>query len=458
MNQSYRFAMVSLALALSATLVLVGCSKPANQSPLTYHQSPKYHCAMHPSVVSDKPGDCPICGMKLVLIDKPAVTPPAPPTKKTMYRSTMNLNEVSDKPGKDSMGMEMVPFDVEERSENTPAGLATVSIATEAQQRMGLTTGVVEKRALARTVRTSARIVADETRLSRVTVKTEGWVDKLYAATTGQEVKKGDPLLTIYSPDLVSAQQEHLTAMKSGLTNLVASSRRRLALWDISDEQVANLEKTGAVEKTLTLYAPASGYVLERLVLPGQKVMPSEPLLVIGDLSTVWADADIYESDLPYIKVGMQVELTLPYWPDKKFAGKVAFVSPTLDPESRTMKARLEVANPEMLLKPEMFGTANLSYELGDKLAIPEAAVMRSAQQTYAFHDTGNGRLVPMPITVGARNDGYYELLSGLNEGDKVVTSANFLVDSESSMKAALQEMAHESGERKAESTAEHRD
>jgi multidrug efflux pump subunit AcrA (membrane-fusion protein) len=132
-------------------------------------------------------------------------------------------------------------------------------------------------------------------------------------------------------------------------------------------------------------------------------------------------------------------------------------VSPTLDPESRTLKARLEVSNPEMLLKSEMFGTANLSYELGEKLAIPEAAVMRNAQQTYAFHDTGNGRLVPTPITVGARNDGYYELLSGLNEGDKVVTSANFLVDSESSMKAALQEMGHESGERKAESTAEHR-
>jgi Cu(I)/Ag(I) efflux system membrane fusion protein len=153
----------------------------------------------------------------------------------------------------------------------------------------------------------------------------------------------------------------------------------------------------------------------------------------------------------------MPVELTLPYWPDKKFAGKVTFVSPTLDPESRTLKARLEVSNPEMLLKSEMFGTANLSYELGEKLAIPEAAVMRNAQQTYAFHDTGNGRLVPTPITVGARNDGYYELLSGLNEGDKVVTSANFLVDSESSMKAALQEMGHESGERKAESTAEHR-
>ncbi len=431
------------------TLLTIGCSKSDQHSNAVKLQrsSAKYHCPMHPAVVSDKSGDCPICGMRLVPINEPVreqaaqVAATSQPNKRTMYRSTMNPNEVSDKPGKDSMGMEMVPFEVEAPTENTPAGLAAVSITSEARQRMGLTTGVVEKRALARTVRTSARIVADETRLYRVSVKTEGWVDKLFTATTGQEVKKGDPLLTIYSPDLVSAQQEHLTALKSGLTNLVASSRRRLALWDISAEQIAHLEQSGEIEKTMTLYAPASGYVLDRLVLPGQKVMPSEPLLVIGDLSTVWADADIYESDLPNIKVGMPVELALPYWPGKKFDGKVTFVSPTLDPESRTLKARLEVSNPELLLKPEMFGTATLSYELGEKLAIPEGAVMRNARQTYAFRDAENGRLVPTPITVGARSDGYYELLSGLNEGDKVVTSANFLVDSESSMKAALEGM-----------------
>ena len=362
--------------------------------------------------------------------------------KKTIYRSTMNPNEVSDKPGKDSMGMDMVPVEIEEPAEKALSGLAAVSITTEARQRMGLTTGLVEKRALQRQVRTSARIIADETRLYRVTAKVDGWVDKLFTATTGQFVKRGDPLLTIYSPDLVASENEYLTALHSGSTNLMTAARRRLSLWDISDEQIDRLEKTGEVEKTLTLYAPASGWIMERVVLPGQKITAGEPLLIVADLSTVWADADIYEVDLPYVKVGMPVTLSLPYWPDKTFTGKVTFVSPTLDPESRTLKARLEIPNTELLLKPEMFGAATLSYELGNGLAIPETAVMRTAGRAYAFRDAGDGRLVPTPITVGERSDGYYQLVSGLNEGDKVVTSANFLVDSESSMKAAMEAMS----------------
>jgi Cu(I)/Ag(I) efflux system membrane fusion protein/cobalt-zinc-cadmium efflux system membrane fusion protein len=403
---------------------------------------------MHPSVVSDKPGDCPICSMKLVPFDSQGKGNQAEvkaATKKTMYHSTMNSNEVSGKPGKDSMGMDMVPFEVEASTEKTPSGLAAVSITSDARQRMGLTTGLVEQRPLAREVRTSAKIAADETRLYRVTVKVDGWVDKLFTATTGQFVKQGDPLLAVYSPDLLTVQNEYITALRSGSSNLVASARRRMSLWDITDEQIDRLEQTGVAEKMLTLFAPASGWIIERMVLPGQKIAAGEPLLVIADLSTVWADADIYQSDLPYVKVGMPVALTLSYWPDKTFTGKVTFVSPTLDSESRTMKARLEIPNPELLLKPEMFATATLSYELGEGLAIPETAVMRTGRQTYAFRDAGDGRLVPTSIVVGERCDGYYQLLSGLSAGDKVVTSANFLVDSESSMKAALESMASSS-------------
>jgi multidrug efflux pump subunit AcrA (membrane-fusion protein) len=421
-------------------------------------QAAKYHCPMHPTVISDQPGDCPICGMKLVPMSEDAQASRAEPAKKkTMYRSTMNPNEVSDKPGKDAMGMEMVPFEVTEGRESpTMSGLAAVSITPEVRQLMGLKLGTVEKRTLARDVRTSAVIAADETRLHQVTVKVEGWVGELFVAVTGQEVKKGDPLLTLYSPELVSTQEEYLIALKAkdtpGGEALLAATKRRLQLWDISDNQINELEKTGKTQKYMTLYAPASGVVTNKQVLAGQKVMPDESLMTIADLSVVWGDADIYQSDLPYVKVGTPLELSLPYWPGQTFEGKVIFVSPTLDPETRSMRARLEIPNPQRLLKPGMYGDARLFYQRGEKLAIPASAVMFSGKGIYAFKDGGDGRLIPVAIKIGARSDDWYELLDGLQEGDRIVVSANFLVDSESSMKAAIDAMMNSSSTAPADS------
>ncbi|MCX5900029.1 MAG: efflux RND transporter periplasmic adaptor subunit [Proteobacteria bacterium] len=318
---------------------------------------------------------------------------------------------------------------------------------------MGLTFLTVELRNIIKEVRTSARIVPDETRLYRVTTKIEGYVEKLFVNVTGQEVKKGQPLLSIYSPELVATQQELLTALpfaehvshsahesiSSSGKQFVEGARKRLKLWDISDEQIKRLEKTGRVEKFITLYAPATGYVFEKTVLAGQKIMPGEPLLVVADLTTVWAEADIYESDLPYVKVGMPVTLTLSYWPGKSFQGEVSFLNPFLDPQTRTLKARLNIANPELLLKGDMYGDARLSYDLGQKLAVPETAVMQTGKRSYVFVAGEGDEIKPVEVTIGTRTEGYYELLSGLSAGDRVVTSSNFLLDSESSLKAALQ-------------------
>jgi Cu(I)/Ag(I) efflux system membrane fusion protein len=335
-----------------------------------------------------------------------------------------------------------------------------VNVSSSARERIGLTVGEVERRPILREVRTVARVVADEKRLHRVTVKIDGWVEQLFVAVTGQEVVRGEPLLTIYSPELLSSQVEYLTArraaekllasddpsLEAAASELLASARRRLELWDISDAQIERLERTGDAEKYLTIHAPASGVVLERNVLPGERVMPGAVLMTVADLGAVWADASIYESDLPFVRVGMPFELTLPYWPGKSFTGEVIFVSPTVDPATRTLVARLAVPNRGLLLKPGMYGDARLLYDLGECLTIPESAVMFAGTRVYAFRDEGGGRLVPVEIRIGIRGEGRYELISGLSEGDRVVTSANFLIDSESSLEYALKSLTRGAG------------
>lgn len=414
---------MTVVLGVGLAVLGAGCGK-GDQTQEEQAKAAQYHCPMHPTVVSDQPGDCPICGMKLVPIQEET--------------SDQATSATSDQPV------------------STVPGQAVISITPQSRQTMGLELGTVERRVLAREVHTSARIVADETRLHHVTVKVDGWVNELFASITGQAVKQGDPLLTIYSPDLLSAQQEYITALKTheklaassdadareGAAELVKAARRRLELWDVSEEQIARLERTHEIEKYVTLSAPMSGVVIERNISAGHNLVAGEVLMTIADLTRVWGDADIYQSDLPYIKVGMPLEMSLPYWPDKTFKGTVIFVSPTLDPETRTLHARLEIPNPELLLRPGMYGDATLSYSLGEEIAVPAEAVMFSGRQTYAFKDAGDGHLIPTRIRVGMRSDGWYEVLDGLKEGDRIVVSANFLVDSESSLKAALEAMS----------------
>ena len=409
--------LVAFLLVVTGVAILVGPYVYRHGRDHAVAKRATYHCPMHPTIVDDKPSDCPICGMRLVPID--------------------------------SAGAQVVPAG----ATSSVPGLVAVTILPEARQRMGLVLGTAERRALTRTIRTSARIVPDESRLFRVTTKVEGWVDKLIVSTTGQAVAKGDPLLTLYSPQLVAAQQEFLVALQAvnrlppeagteaadSARRLLAASRQRLQFWDVSCDPISRLAKTGAVEKTLTLYAPATGFVTEKAVLAGQKIAPGDSLMVVTDLAEVWGEADLYAADLPYVRTGMPMQLTLPYWPDKTFTGQVMFVASAVDPDTRTVKTRIAIPNADLLLKLGMYAEARLSYAIGETLAVPESAVLRTGEQTYVFRDGSDGRLEPVAVQLGARADGYCEVRAGLQAGDRVVVSANFLVDSESSMRAAIE-------------------
>jgi membrane fusion protein, copper/silver efflux system len=355
-------------------------------------------------------------------------------------------NEKADMKGMGDMqgmaGMNMAP------------GTAMVSPAM--QQLIGVRIATVESKTLGKTIRTVGTVAYDESRVTHVHSKVDGWVDKLFVNTTGALVSKGQPLFTIYSPDLVATQGEYLLAkkhheslaassipeVKTGASALVAASKTRLGLWDISEEQLRDLEKKGEAQKTLTLYAPRGGFVIKKEINEGMKVMPDKELYTIADLSNVWVNVDVYESDIPYVKVGQQADITLSYSPGESFRGRVAYINPYLDEKTRTMKVRLEHANPSYKLKPEMYVNAEIKIPGGMQLSVPEEAVLDSGTRKIVFVDKGDGHYEAKEVKVGTKMEGFYQVLSGLKEGDKIAASSAFLLDSESRLSEAMGAMA----------------
>lgn len=374
------------------------------------------------------------------------------------YRSPMDPSVHSDKPAKDSMGMDFIPVyeDELQGSASTTPGRATVTLSPERRQLLGVRSEEVRRVRLERTIRTVGRVAPDERRLHHVHTKYDGYVEHLYVDFTGKFVRKGEPLLSLYSPELVATQQEYLLAYRAqkqletsgipsvakGGVDLLEAARQRLLLWDIRQEDIDALEKSGQARRTLDLHSDISGYVVAKMALHGMRVTPADTLFDIADLSRLWVLADVYESDLPSVRLGMQAELSIPYLPGRSWRGPVSYINPTVEEKTRTIKVRIEVSNDGEALKPEMFADVFLKSDLGIGVVVPESAVIDTGDRKLVFLDREDGRLEPREVQVGAKVGNGFQVLRGLEEGDSVVTSANFLLDSESSLKAALGTMA----------------
>lgn len=338
--------------------------------------------------------------------------------------------------------------------EQTAEEVPTVEIPLEQQQLIGVKTWEVALKPLQKIIRTTGRVEYDERRLSTVNTKIEGWIEKLYVDYTGKYVKKGEPLAEIYSPELFATQQEFISLLKWGTRSetrdrksetgkmlsrdteaIVEAARERLRFWDITDKQIKKIEETGKPVRTMTIYSPASGYVVQKMALQGMRVMPGEKLFDVADLSSVWIISDIYEYELPLVKAGQTAIISLSYFPGREISSVIDYVYPTLTGETRTAKARFTVPNPGGQMKPQMFTNVEIKINLGKRLAVPEDAVIDTGIRQIVYVDKGDGYFEPREVTTGLKAEGMVEVIKGLKAKEKVASAANFLIDSEAQLK-----------------------
>jgi Cu(I)/Ag(I) efflux system membrane fusion protein/cobalt-zinc-cadmium efflux system membrane fusion protein len=383
----------------------------------------------------------------------------------------MDPTYIRNEPGKSPMGMDLVPK-YEEDGSSEP--VSTIRVDPTTVQNMGVRLAVVERKPMSKTIRAFGNITYDERRLYAVNTKFDGWIEKLDINYVGQRVTKGDPLFKIYSPDLVTAQEEYLLALRqyrkvSGNSNprikdnaerLRAAARTRLRYWDISEAQIQRIENTGKVTKTITVYCPATGIVLKKNAYLGHLVKAGQHQFEIADLSNVWVDVEVYEYELPWVRNGMEASMELSYVPGKKFKGRVLYIYPYLSEKTRTARLRLEFDNDNFELKPDMYANIYLKTALDEQsLVIPQEAVIDSGIRKVAFVSKGEGRFEPRQIELGMEVNGNdYQVLSGLSEGERVVTSAQFMLDSESRLREAIQKMLEVRSEESAANDTENLD
>ena len=386
---------------------------------------------MHPAYKSDKPGVAPDCGMKLV----PVYADGGGPTTASA-RELANAGDVSTMP------------------------VGTVQITPEKQQLIGVKYGQVKKSGGTRTIRAVCKVAFDETLIQHIHTKVDGWIDQVFVDYTGQLVSKGQALMTVYSPDMLASQRELLLAVKARDTmknnplptafdqseSLLQAARRRLELWDLSDEQIDEVLKTGKPMKNVTLYSPIAGYVTDRKAFPQLKVMPDTDLYTIVDLSRVWIMADVFEYEAPNIYIGETASVALQALPGKTFHARISYIQPQVDSMTRTLKVRLDMDNPGLMLKPDMYADVEFRVNIPSTLTVPADAVLDAGERKTVFVDRGNGYFEPRQVKTGERNGDRIQILSGLDGDERVVTSGNFLIDSESQMKAAASGMGGMAG------------
>jgi len=362
------------------------------------------------------------------------------------YRNPMGLPDTSTVPKKDSMGMDYVPVFEKDQSES-----GQLNISLEKVQKLGVKSEAAAMRTLDKSIRATGRIEIDERRIYLISPKFEGWLEKVYVNTTGEQVSKGQRLFDVYSPELISAQREYALATqgeaalgnadqaaRNSMKQLAESSRMRLKNWDIGDAQIVKSDDD-ALKQNIAFRAPVTGIVLEKNAVQGMRFMPGEVLYRIADLSTVWVVAEVAEQDISAIRLGGMVQVNVDAYPEKDLSGKISFIYPTLDTATRTVKVRLEVNNPKGMLKPAMFANVKVMDEHTSKvLTVPASAVIDSGTRQVVLVQLAEGNFEPRSVTVGKRGDNYVEILEGIAEGEQVVTSANFLIDSESNLRAAL--------------------
>ncbi len=451
--------MTRLLLLLLPLLLLVFACEPERPTAADAHAPgvQLYTCGMHPQVIQEEPGTCPICGMDLTPMGGAAPsTGPAPDGERRIayWRAPMDPSYIRDGPGKSPMGMDLVP--VHEDELQASGNLVTISPGVV--QQVGVEMVPVERTTVFRHIRTIGEVEVGEDELSVVNLRYSGWVERIHVDRTGDEVKAGQVLFDIYSPELVSAQQEYLLARRTQGEDapLTRSARRKLELWNLSARDIDRIAAQGETTRTVPVRAPQTGFVLHKNLVEGGRVTAGKDLYRIGNLQRIWVTAEIYEHDAPWVEVGQPAQLELTHLAGQVIEGQVAYIYPTLNRRSRTLTVRLEFDNPGVRLKPGMFATVHIEYRRrDDAIAIPTEAILHSGRRQLVFVAHGRGRFEPREITTGLQGDHRMtEVTGGLAPGERVAASGQFLIDSESQLQEALRKiLASSRGEQPTQET-----